>query len=415
MPETVPRRLGRRPRRQRRPRERRDRRSPRGASLWDRIRERGDLHDRAAERLAAELAEVLPESLRYSYFLCSGSEAVEASAKLARQYWRERGRPDKWKVVSRYPSYHGNTLTALSLSGREHYRAAYGPLLTDFPRVPAPDLYRHPGCDACNGDAVIREIELSDPRTVAAFIAEPVIGSSLGAMSPPRDGYRRIKEAVRSVRRPVHRRRGDGRYGSNRTLVLVRALRLRAGHRDVGEGDQQRLRSAERSRREPWYRRHHRDWLGCVHARANVLALSRHLRCGSRDASDPQTGPAPRASRRDGAAFFGALDRLREHASVGDVRGRGLFAGIELVADRDSKRPFARSERIAERVAEAALERGLVIWTNVGHLESGDGDILMLGPPFIVRRGRVERTGRSARRRVAGRDRDVTTAEQRGG
>ena len=105
--------------------------------------------NRAAEELAAELAEVLPPPLKYSYFLCSGSEAIEAAVKLARQFWCERGMRSKWKVISRKPSYHGNTLSALSLSGREHYRALYEPLLTDFPRIPAPDPYRHPGCEAC--------------------------------------------------------------------------------------------------------------------------------------------------------------------------------------------------------------------------------------------------------------------------
>ena len=93
---------------------------------------------RYVEELARELAEVLPEDLQQSYFLCSGSEAIEASVKLARQYWVEKGRERKWKVISRVPSYHGNTLTALSLSGREHYRKIYGPLLNEFPTIPAP-------------------------------------------------------------------------------------------------------------------------------------------------------------------------------------------------------------------------------------------------------------------------------------
>src|SRR4029079_6833854 len=109
---------------------------------------------RAAEELALELAEVLPEPLHYSYFLSSGSEAVEAAVKLARQVQVERGRPAKWKVASRVPSYHGNTLAALALSGREHYRKTYGPLLLDFPRFPAPDPYRAPDGPASTGEAL---------------------------------------------------------------------------------------------------------------------------------------------------------------------------------------------------------------------------------------------------------------------
>ncbi len=146
------------------------------------------------EDLAAELAEILPGTLKYSYFLSSGSEAIEACVKLSRQYWYEKGITTKWKIISRTPSYHGNTLTALSLSGREHYRKVYGPLLTDFPRIQAPDNYRHPGCKACTGEALEEEILKQGPETIAAFIAEPIIGSSAGAMVPTQEYYRRVLE-----------------------------------------------------------------------------------------------------------------------------------------------------------------------------------------------------------------------------
>ena len=151
----------------------------------------------AAEDLAAELASVLPEPLRYSYFLSSGSEAVEAALKLARQFWVERGRSSKWKVIGRVPSYHGNALAALALSGREHYRAAYGPLLLPFPRIAAPDPYRDPRGPATTGEALEDEIARQGSDTVAAFIAEPVIGSSGGAVVPSREYYDRVAETCR--------------------------------------------------------------------------------------------------------------------------------------------------------------------------------------------------------------------------
>jgi adenosylmethionine-8-amino-7-oxononanoate aminotransferase len=334
--------------------------------------------------LAAELDEVLPEPLAYSYFLCSGSEAIEASVKLARQYWRERGRGDKWKVVSRVPSYHGNTLTALSLSGREHYRAIYGPLLTDFPRVPAPDRYRRPHGDTWDGTAVIREIERQGPETVAAFLAEPVIGSSLGAMAPEPEYYQRIAEACRELG------------------VLFIADEVMAGIGRTGR----------------WFSFEHfgvvPDVVVCGkglsggYAPLSAVIASREIVETIRDGSGafvhaqtyshmPLTAAAGVATLRYIKAnglvehvasmeelFFGKLDALRAHRAVGDVRGRGFLAGVELVADRESKRPFPRSEKVAERVAAAALANGLVVWSNAGHLEDGDGDILMIGPSFTI-------------------------------
>ena len=334
--------------------------------------------------LAAELDEVLPEPLAYSYFLCSGSEAIEASVKLARQYWRERGRGDKWKVVSRVPSYHGNTLTALSLSGREHYRAIYGPLLTDFPRVPAPDRYRRPHGDTWDGTGVIREIERQGPETVAAFLAEPVIGSSLGAMAPEPEYYQRIAEACRELG------------------VLFIADEVMAGMGRTGR----------------WFSFEHfgvvPDVVVCGkglsggYAPLSAVIASREIVETIRDGSGafvhaqtyshmPLTAAAGVATLRYIKAnglvehvasmeelFFGKLDALRAHRAVGDVRGRGFLAGVELVADRESKRPYPRSEKVAERVAAAALANGLVVWSNAGHLEDGDGDILMIGPSFTI-------------------------------
>ncbi|HSE42619.1 MAG TPA: aminotransferase class III-fold pyridoxal phosphate-dependent enzyme, partial [Acidobacteriota bacterium] len=145
-----------------------------------------------AENLAAELAEVLPGSLKYSYFLGSGSEANEAAVKLARNYWYDKGIQSKWKIISRNPSYHGNTLTTLSLSGREHYRAVYGPLLTDFPRIPAPDTYRAPNSKGSTGEALEEEILKQGPDSVAGFILEPIIGSSAGAVVPSQEYYRNV-------------------------------------------------------------------------------------------------------------------------------------------------------------------------------------------------------------------------------
>ena len=336
------------------------------------------------EELATELAEVLPGTLEHSYFLASGSEAVEASVKLARQVWVERGRASKWKVISRRPSYHGNPLAALSLSGREHYREVYAPLLTDFPRIPAPDPYRHPDSRASTGEALEDEILRQGHETVAAFIAEPILGSSGGAMVPRSDYYRRIEEICR--RHEVLFIADEILCGMGRTgrwfacehfdtvpdiLVLgkglnggVAPLSAVVASRDIldtlaaGSGS---FNHAQTYSHTP---------VICAAGLATVRHLKRQRlveRCAALEES-----------------FFGALDELRRYDVVGDIRGKGLLAGIEFVADRVVKEPLPRSERFAERFTETAFENGLIVWPNVGHVDGTRGDLVMVAPPLTI-------------------------------
>ncbi|MEK7747436.1 MAG: aminotransferase class III-fold pyridoxal phosphate-dependent enzyme, partial [Elusimicrobiota bacterium] len=152
------------------------------------------------ERLAAELASLNPKGLDKIYFLSSGSEAVEAALKLARQYWFESGKPEKHKIIALTPAYHGNTLLALSASAREHYKTFYKGWLVDVARVKAPYAYRCPcrgegaQCPVCTGTALEEAILREGPQNVAAFIAEPVGGSSTGACVPRPEYFRRVRE-----------------------------------------------------------------------------------------------------------------------------------------------------------------------------------------------------------------------------
>ena len=346
-----------------------------------------------AEELAAELAEVLPEPLRYSYFLSSGSEAVEAAVKLARQYWVERGRPGKWKVVSRVPSYHGNTLAALALSGREHYRKMYGPLLQSFPRIAAPDPYRHPGCPACTGEALEEAILREGPETVAAFLAEPVIGSSAGAVVPGREYAEQVAEICR--RHDVLLLADEVMCGMGRTGrwfafehfgVVPDAIVLGKGL----NGGYAPLSALVASRaivdvlaRGSGYFNHAQTYshtpVVCSAGVATVRYLKRHRlveRCAA-------LGPRLQAS----------LARLRAHPAVGDVRGLGFLAAVELVADRTTKAPFPRARKVAERVTERAFANGLIVWPNVGHVDGVDGDLLMIGPPLVASETELDEIG----------------------
>ncbi|MCC6746948.1 MAG: aminotransferase class III-fold pyridoxal phosphate-dependent enzyme [Deltaproteobacteria bacterium] len=342
------------------------------------------------EALARELLEVLPPPLRYSYFLSSGSEAIEAAVKLARQVCLERGRPGKWKVITRTPAYHGNTMLALSLSAREHYRKSYQPYLGTFPRIACPDDYRHPGCPACTGDALEAAILTEGPESVAAFLAEPIVGSSGGALVPGEGYYRRIREIcdrydVLFIADEILA--GMGRTGRWLSLehwevaadIVTLGKGLTGGTAPlsavVARPELVELLAANQG-----YFNHAQTFSHAPAACAAGLATLRYLK---------QHRLVERAATLE-APFFDALRRLDRHAIVGSIRGKGLLAGIELVADRTTKEPFARSERVAERLTARALERGLIVWPNVGNVDGQRGDLLLVAPPLVISKAQLD-------------------------
>ena len=344
----------------------------------------------AVEDLARELVALTPGDLDFAYFLASGSEAVEAAVKLARQVQVEAGRPEKWKVISRLPSYHGNTLAALALSGREHYRTIYGPLLLDLPRIPAPDLYRDPQGPGATGAALEAEILRQGPDTVAAFIAEPIGGSSSGAMVPSRDYWRAVAELC-------------NRYG-----ILLIADEVLCGMGRTG-----RMFACEHFDLVPDILVLGKGLnagtlpLSAIVARRPLVEL---LAAGSGGFNHAQTyshHPAlcaaglatlrslvaerlvERVARLE-APFFGALASLRANPAVGDIRGRGFLAAIEFVADRETRRPFDRAHRFAERFAGRAFANGLIVWPNAGNVDGTNGDLVIVAPPFTTTEEELE-------------------------
>ncbi len=355
----------------------------------------------AAEDLARELAEILPEPLHFSYFLSSGSEAVEAAVKLARQVQVERGRSGKWKVLSRVPSYHGNTLAALALSGREHYRKTYGPLLLDFPRFPAPDPYRHPGSPASTGEALADAIAREGAESIAAVLVEPIGGSSTGAVVPSAEYHRRVAELCREhdillIADEVLTGAGrTGRwfafqhYDGLAPDIVVMGKGINSGYAPLSAVAATRavVGTLAKSGGFNHAQTYSHSPLICSAGAANLRYLKRHHlveRCA-------EISPA----------FFAALSRLAEHPAVGDIRGRGLLAAVELVADRDSKAPFPRAARVAERVTERAMAEGLIVWPNVGHVDGMNGDLILLAPPFVIGADEVEEIAARLERALA--------------
>lgn len=346
-------------------------------------------HD-AVEELAAELARVNPGDLDLVYPLGSGSEAVEAALKLTRQYWVESGRSEKHRVVALTPSYHGNTLLALSVSSRESYRGAFREWLVDVVRAPAAYPYhcecngRAPFCPACNGDAIEAAIQAAGPETIAALIGEPVGGSSTGASVPQPEYWRRVRaicDRYQILLVADEVLTGAGRTGSWSALepyevvpdVLVLGKGLAGGYVPLSAvvAPRRLVDALARGSGSFFHAQtfsHHATL--CAAGVATIKYLRRHRlieRCAAM-----------------GQVLHQRLDQLRGFPMVGDVRGRGLLAGIELVEDRNSRRPFKSSVRVADRLAATALELGLVVWPNAGHLEDGTGDLVMLAPPFVI-------------------------------
>ncbi len=346
-------------------------------------------HD-AVEELAAELAALCAAGLDRTLFLCNGGDAVEAALKIARQYWSESGRPEKRKIVALSPSYHGNTLLALSASARPGYRDLFGDWLVEVQRAPAPYMYRCAcrgeleECPACNGSAVEEALLRAGPETVAAFIAEPVGGISTGA-SVPRPGYwKRVREScdrheVLFVADEVLV--GAGRTG---TWSALEPYGVVPDFQIFGKGisgGYAPLSAMVTSRRildvlaaGSGAPQHNQTFSQFPVSCAAGLATLRQLKA---------QGLIARAASI-GGVLFQRLAELADHPHVGDIRGRGLLAGIEFVEDKASRKPFDRSLRMAETLAETAQQFGLVLWPHGGQVEGAGGDLILIGPPFII-------------------------------
>jgi len=342
------------------------------------------------EELARELADTLPGDLDKLYFLSSGSEAVEAALKLARQYWVESGKLGKHRIIALNPCYHGNTLLALSASAREQYRLPFREWLVDVERIPAPYAYRcvcrgdDPACPTCSGTALDAAIRRLGADTVAAFIAEPVGGSSTGASTPRPEYFRTIREIcdrhqVLFVADEILC--GAGRTGTWWAIepygvapdLMILGKGISGGYAAlsavaaperivdvIAEGSGSFLHAQTFSFHP----------VACAAGLSAVRLLKRdHLveRCA-----------------RLGATLHQRLAKLAELPHVGDLRGRGLLAGIEFVEDKTSRAPFPRAAKFAEAFTDAAQEAGLIVWPNVGHADGVNGDLVVVAPPFII-------------------------------
>jgi adenosylmethionine-8-amino-7-oxononanoate aminotransferase len=348
------------------------------------------------EHYAEALGQVAPLGDARAYLVSGGSEAVETALKLARQVCISRGDVGRYKVISRWGAYHGATLGALSASGRPPLRKPYAPMLLDMPHIPPPYCYRcpfgqeYPACGTVCADALETEILRQGPETVAAFVAEPVIGATLAAVVPPPEYWPRISEIC-------HRHNvlliadevmtGFGRTGRWFAVdhwkvvpdILVSAKGASGGYWPLGvvmvSSD-----IVEAIRAESGQFVHGFTYANNVMGAAVGAAVLEYLRVHD----------LVRASERLGRYLLSALEQLCELDHVGDVRGLGLMVGLEMVADGDSRRPFPRAAQVAEKVQAAALERGVNVYCGTGMADGVDGDALLLGPPFVVTEPQID-------------------------
>ena len=345
-----------------------------------------------AEELAEHLVARAPAGMSHAYFVSGGSEGVEAALKMARQYFLEIGEPQRTRFIARRQSYHGNTLGALAVGGNAWRREPFAPILMPATHVSPCYPYREQQPEEtpeAYGERLAREldtaIEQIGANQVIAFVAETVGGATAGVLTPVPGYFRAVREVcdrhgVLLILDEVMC--GMGRTGSLHACeqegvvpdLLVIAKGLGGGYQPIGAVlAQQKI--VEAMSKGSGFFQHGHTYLGHAVACAAALAVQQVI---ERDALLDRT-------RQAGETLQQLLQRaLGDHPHVGDIRGRGLFWGVEVVHDRPSKRPFDSALRLHARIKREAMARGLMLYPMGGTVDGRQGDHVLLAPPFIA-------------------------------
>ena len=366
-----------------------------------------------AEALADKLIAKAPAGMDKVYFVSGGSEAVEAALKLARQYYLEIGQPQRRRFVARRQSYHGNTLGALAVGGNAWRRQQFEPILIDADHLTPCYAYREQRSDETEeafGQRLAAELEAHlekiGPETVIAFIAEPVVGATLGAV-PAVPGYFQAIKAILD-RHGILLILDEVMCGMGRTGSLFAAEQegvapdmicvakgLGAGYQPLGATlVHEKIVTAVRD--GSGFFQHGHTYMGHPTAAAAGLAVQQAIE---------DEGLLERV-RVMGARLEESLtERFGNHRHVGDIRGRGLFRGIELVEDRATKAPFDPGSALNARIKRAAMADGLMCYPMGGTIDGRQGDHILLAPPFIIDDSHValitEKLGRAVDQAIA--------------
>ena len=350
-----------------------------------------------AERLADLLIEDAPAGLSHVYLVSGGSEAVEAALKMARQYFVEKGEPQRRHIIARRQSYHGNTLGALAAGGNEWRRAQFRPLLIETHHIDPCYAYRlqQPG-ESDEAYAARAAQQLEDKilelgaDQVIAFVAEPVVGATAGAVPPVADYFKRIRAicdryGVLLILDEVMC--GMGRTGTLHACeqdgvspdLMTIAKGLGGGYQPVGAvllSD----RIFDGFANGSGFFQHGHTYMGHPMAAAAALAVQQVIRRDNLLANVVTMGAELESQ---------LTERLGNHHHVGDIRGRGLFRGVELVADRARKRPFDPKLKLNALIKKEAMARGLMVYPMGGTIDGRLGDHVLIAPPFIVDRAGI--------------------------
>jgi len=350
-----------------------------------------------SEELADFLVQRAPKGIEHVYFVSGGSEAIEAALKMARQYFVESGESQRSKFIARRQIYHGNTLGALAVSGNQWRRKQFEPILIDVEHISPCYQYRDQKDGESELDYGLRvaneldeKIQEMGAENVIAFVAEPIVGATSGVLVPVPGYFKRIREicdhhGILLILDEVMC--GMGRTGSLfaceqegvRPDIVTVAKGLAAGYQPIGAT----LCSAEiynRFRDGSGLFQHGHTYIGHATACAAALAVQQTIEDDGLLANINTMGDALDQSLRQ---------RFGDHPFVGDIRGRGLFRGLELVADRASKAPLPYSLSIHSSIKRHAMARGLACYPGGGTIDGQQGNHILLAPPYIIDRSHV--------------------------
>lgn len=349
-----------------------------------------------AEQLAALLAEQLPGDLNWSFFVNSGSEAIETAMKIAIQYWQEKKQTEKSIFLSRWSSYHGITLGALSLSGFYERRYRFTHLLERYPALSAPHIYR------LNQEAkkdfvqtAAEELETAIKRIgsqfIAGFVAEPIIGAAGAAITPPSGYYERLQEVCRShgvlfIADEVMT--GLGRTGRMLATehwhtvpdIAVLGKGLGAGYAPIAAAVVSDTVLQTIKQGSGIIMSGHTYSAHPFSAKAALEVLRYVIRHG-----------LIKQSEEKGFKLKKKLEEMMHRSGIiGDVRGKGLLLGVEFVANKKTKRVFPQDQSMTQRIISEAKKRGLIVYPSKAGIDSGEGDAVIIAPPFTISDGEME-------------------------
>jgi len=351
-----------------------------------------------AEQLADKLIAHAPEGIDRVYLVSGGSEAMEAALKLARQYFVETGQPQRRHVIARKQSYHGNTLGALATGGNEWRRAPFAPLMVDTTHISPCFEYRGKRTEETTDAYGLRvaneletEIKRLGPDSVFAFVAEPVVGATAGAVPAVKGYFKRIREicdtyGVLLILDEVMC--GMGRTGTLFASeqegitpdIIAVAKGLGAGYQPIGA----MLCSAKiyaAIEVGSGFFQHGHTYVGHPTACAAALAVLTKLTDG---------GLVERCADLGDRLQAGLEQAFGQHPNIGDIRGRGLFRGLEFVEDRETKRPFPPERALHKALKKETFEAGLICYPMGGTIDGKQGDHILLAPPFIMQNHHID-------------------------